>query len=672
MSIQLEGSALSDLNQALRREWLETNGLGGCAGSTLSGAHGRRDHGLLVAGAEGGRPPMVLLSRLDETLYLPHAEEAEGADAAAGTRGAEVFELATNVFPGPNVYPQGYRYLTSFKRDLFPVFDYEAGGIELRKTIAAVDGETATLVTYEVLAAPRPFLFELRPFVAGRDARSLSRANATLSREATFERSVLHLAPYAGLPEIFVKAPGATFHYQPDWWFHFVLAADDAREDLFTPGVLRFELAAGDSLGLLIATADPAGRDPLALFTQERQRRVKLLAKLPVADELTRVLALAGEQFSLRRKATERTLAAGFPGGEESTAETLVALPGLLLATGRLDDAKKVLRTVARAVGKDGELPDRLSAAAEGVAGATALDGGLWMFPAAWRYLAASGDEDFVRETLLPALRRIAAAYERGTAAGVRVGEDGELTVAHGERAGAPVELNALWAAALATWAELEAGLGEAQAAKALAERARRTARRFTERFWNADTEALFDRLEGGASERRHAEIRPHQILALALPHPLLPKAKAGRLLETLESELATPFGLRDRPVSEGGEEGPSPTWTWLLGPYLTALVRVRGAAGRKQALAHLAQLEPHLLDGAVGTIAEIVGAEAPHAGQGHVASAISVAELLRAYVDDLHPVKPAPAPRAAKAKPATRPATKPARRPRPAGEAEA
>lgn len=644
MSIQIEGPALRDLNEALRREWLETNGVGGWAGSTLAGAHARRDQGLLVVPGEEGRPPVVLLSRLDETLYLP----CEG--------GADVFELGTNLFPG-GVYPQGYRHLSSFQRALFPVFEWEAGPVRLRKTIAAKEGEAATLVVYEVLEAPAAFLFELRPFVAARDVRSFARANDLLVRDATFERSALHLAPYPELPELFVKAPGSTFHYQPDWWYHFRFAGEpaDSQEDLFTPGVLRFELAAGDRVGILISTADPAGRDPLELFDQERRRREKLAERLPVQDELTRLLAVAADQFSLRRGASERTLAAGYPGGDETLADTLIALPGLLLATGRLDDAKRVLRTAARAVAKDGSLPDRLAAEPA----FTSLDGPLWMFPAVFRYLEAGGDEGFVRDSLLPALLRIAAAYDRGTAAGVRATEDGLLEVEGGFRAGLPVELNALWAEARATLAALAARLGEPAAAKAAAERARRTARRFVERFWNDAAGAFFDRLEGGA---RHAEIRPFQVLALCLPHPVLPKAKAARLLETLEAELSTPFGLKDRPLSELEEGRASRAWTWLLGGFLTALVRVHGAAGRKQALRLLEELEPHLLDGVVGSIAEVVEPYPPHAAHGRLAAAASVGELLRAYVEDLHPAPaarpsaPAPRPKKAAAKGAPAP----------------
>lgn len=618
MTIQIDGSALRNVNDALRREWLETNGLGGWASSTLAGAHTRRDHGLLVV-AQDDRPAFALLSRLDETLYVPRSpREQEPAH-----EGADVFELGANVFPGPNVYPRGYEHLASFTRGLFPVFTYEAGPVRLQKTVAALDGEAATVVVYEVLEAPGPFLFELRPFVAARDVRSLAHANATFSREASFGRGILHLAPYADLPELFLKAPNATFHYQPDWWYQFSLVEEQAQEDLFTPGVLRVELAAGDRIAVLAATADPAGRDPLDLFAKERRRREKLLEGLPVRDELTQILATTADQFSLRRSATQRTLAAGYPGADETTAETLIALPGLLLATGRLDDAKKVLRSLVRAMGKGGALTDRLTAAGEPTF--ASLGGALWMFPAAFRFLAASGDEAFVRETLLPALGRIAAAYERGTAAGVKVGEDGLLAVARGERAGCPVELNALWLEALATLGELETRLGDAAEGKAWTARGKQAARRFVELFWNEETGALFDRIENGEGGVRHAGIDPHQVLVLALPHPHLPKAKASRLLETLETELAQ-------------------NWTWLLGSLLTALARVHGASGRQRALTLLAEIEPHLLDGCVGTIAEIaeitetLEPEAPHRPHGRIASAASVGELLRAYVEDLHP----------------------------------
>jgi glycogen debranching enzyme len=285
MPIQLDREITQDFERAAGIEWLEPNGLGGWAGTTVAGAHSRRYHGLLVAAT---RPEQrtVLLSRLEETLHL------------AG----ESFDLGCNRFPG-TVAPRGFEFLASFRKDLFPVFEYEAGGVHLRKTVAAVAGENTTLVLYEVLEARGPFVLSLRPFLAARDQHALTSANDTLAGETAFSESTLRL------PGVFVAVPGADFQENPQWWYRFEYELErqrgvDYQEDLWTPGVFGRELAAGDRLGVIISTEEPDGRDAFALFEKERKRREKILAGLPKPlqkDELARQLALAGDGFLVRR-----------------------------------------------------------------------------------------------------------------------------------------------------------------------------------------------------------------------------------------------------------------------------------------------------------------------------------------------------------------------------------
>ncbi len=533
--IQIDREITQDYERASGLEWLETNGLGGWAGTTVAGVHSRRYHGLLVAATQPPGRRMVLLSRLDETLHV------EG----------ESFELSCNQFPG-TVIPRGYEHLASFQKDLFPVFEFEAGGVRLRKTVAAVDGENTTLVLYEVLEASGPFILSLRPFLAARDEHELSAANPRISQEAPFENAVLSLRPYPDVPELFVQVPGGDFRPNPQWWYRFEYERDrrrgfDFQEDLWTPGVLGRELQAGDRLGVVISTRSPQGRDAFDLFEKERKRREKIVKALPVQDDLARHLALAADNFVVRRGPQQRAILAGYPGVGERSRDAMIALPGLCLVTGRFEDAKKILRAFVKN-------PDSTSA-----------DASLWLFVAAWKYLQSSSDEDFVRQTLLPALRKAVRAVGRGAFDGITVDASGLLS--------GGMEVNALWYNALAILAEIETRLGDSEEAKRLRQRAKRVQKRFQEVSWDEE---------------------PGQVFALSLPFPLLPKANAVKVLAAIEEKL---------------DPG-------MLGPYLTALVRVRGAAGRKKALSILEALKPRL-------------AEAD-------AQAWSVAEVLRAYVEDL------------------------------------
>jgi glycogen debranching enzyme len=612
MSILLDREITQDFGRATGIEWLEPNGLGGWAGTTVAGAHSRRYHGLLVAATRPERR-VVLLSRLDETVHA----------------GGESFDLSCNQFPG-TVAPRGFEYLASFSKDLFPVFEYEAGGVRLRKTVTAVEGENTTLVLYEVLEAPGPFVLSLRPFLAARDQHALASASEAPAPGSSFTGGVLQLRPAVEEPEVFVAVPGADFQANPQWWYRFEYEADrrrgfDFQEDLWTPGLFGRELAAGDRLGVVISTADPHGRDAFALFEKERKRREKLLKSLPKAlegDELARQLVLAGDGFLVRRGTQQRAVVAGYPWFGELSRDAMIALPGLCLVTGRFDDARKILRQAARNL--DGS-----------------VDAPLWFCVAGWKYLQATNDEDFARDTLLPAMRRIVQAYQKG-------------------HPGKPVEVAALWANALAILAEMEKRVGDPDEAKRRAREAKGAQKSFEETFWNEAAGTLYDVVDG---EQRDAALRPNQVIALSLPFPLLPKAKAARVLEAVERELYTPVGLRtlapghpdDRPRSEGDlsererayHQGT--VWSWLLGPYLTALVRVHGAAGRKRGLAAIEALRPRLAEAGVGSLSEVFDGDAPHAPRGCIARALSVAEVLRAWVEDLQaPPKP-PAKRSSK-----------------------
>ena len=538
--IQIDREITQDYERALGLEWLETNGLGGWAGTTVAGAHSRRYHGLLVAATEPPSERTVLLSRLDETLHL------EG----------ETYELSCNQFPGA-VIPRGFEHLTSFRKDLFPVFEYEAGGVRLRKTVAAVDGENTTLVLYEVLEAPGPFILSLRPFLAARDQHALAAANPRISQETPFESGVLRLHPYPDVPEVFVQAPGADFRPNPQWWYRFEYEKDRRRgfefqEDLWTPGVFGRELAPGDRLGIVISTRSPEGRDAFALFEKERKRREKIVKALPVQDDFARFLALAADSFVVRRGPNQRTVVAGYPGFGERSRDTMIALPGLCLVTGRHEDAKKILRAFAK-----------------GPADQASVDAPLWMFVASWKYLQATGDEAFVRETLLPALRKVIHRYDKGMLQELKTAES-----------------NALWYNSLAILAEIETRVGDPEEAKRLSQRAKRVQKQFQETSWNE---------EAGA-----------QVHVLSLPFSSLSKPKAAKLLATIEEKVDL-----------------GTTWSPLLGPYLTALARVHGAAGRKKALAVVEQLKPRLIEAGVGSPSEGF-------------DALSVAEVLGAYVEDL------------------------------------
>jgi len=640
-----------DFERGAALEWLETDGLGGWAGSTILGAHTRRYHGLLVAATQPPVGRMVLLSRLDETVTV------EGVGGGA-------FDLACNRFPGA-IHPRGFEHLASFRKAVFPVWDYAFAGVTLRKTVAAIDGEPTRLVLYELLEAPGPVRLALRPFFAGRDFHATAHANDWVRREGTFSEGSLLYRMYDGLPEVFIHVPGAAWQSSPDWWNRFQYDRErerglDFEEDLFTPGVLSVDLAPGARLGVMLSTIDPAGRDAFALLEAERRRRAAVLDAFGNPDPFCRALVAAGDSFIVRRGEDLRTVIAGYPWFSDWGRDTMIALPGLCLVTRRFAEAQGILRAFARAV-SEGMLPNRFPDQGETPEYNT-VDASLWYFVAVWKYLQATGDESFVRGELLPVLEDILAWHRRGTRHGIKEDADGllasgapgvQLTWMDAKvgdwvvtpRRGKPVEIQALWINALSILAALREHLGGDGGD--LRQRAEIAAARFNDLFWNEAAGCLYDNVSDGEPD---ASLRPNQLLALSLPFPLVTGERAERVLRAVEAKLLTPFGLRTlapddpayKPRCTGGaaeRDGAyhqGTVWPWLLGPYLTALARVRGEAGRRQGRELLAAFVPHLGVAGLGSVSEILDGDPPHTPRGCIAQAWSVTEILRAAVEEM------------------------------------
>ncbi|GGF03548.1 amylo-alpha-1,6-glucosidase [Hymenobacter cavernae] len=645
-----DATITQDFNQAVSREWLETNNLGGWASSTISGAHSRRYHGLLVAAT---RPPVdrqVLLSKLDETLII----------------GGQRHDLGCNQYPGA-VQPQGYQYLTQFRRDLFPEFTYEAGGVTLRKTIVALAGENTTLIQYEVLAAEASFTLELLPFLAGRNCHDFRHADDSSQPDFTRTDDVFQIRPQPSSPDLFISVPGATYEPRSLWFYQLEYAVEQERgesthEDLFSPGSFSLPLDLGATVQILVSTSSPAGRDAAALLAQEQQRRTALLPPNAAPDSLQRILTLAADQFIVRRGADLKTVVAGYHWFTDWGRDTMIALPGLCLTTGRLADARLILQAFAESV-SEGMLPNRFPDSGEAPEYNT-VDATLWFFVAIYHYRQASGDDEFVRETLLPVLLDILAWHQRGTRFGIHVAEDGLLSAGEeGQqltwmdakvegwvvtpRQGKAVEINALWYNALRIASALAYDFSSPEKGQEMEAQASQVFAAFQPSFWNADLGCLYDCLPPDGLP--DASIRPNQLFALSLPFPLLTGERAAQVLAVVEKHLYTPVGLRSlspedpryQPIYEGslrqrdGAYHQGTVWSWLLGPYVDALLHVYGPdLGRQKARQVLDALTYHLREAGVGTISEIFDGQAPHRPRGCIAQAWSVAEVLRVAVE--------------------------------------
>ncbi len=637
---------LKQYDFASNLEWLETNGVGGYSSGTVSGSNTRRYHGVLVAAT---RPPvgrLVVLSKLEETIVSTDKR----------------FELSSNRYPGA-IYPQGFQYLKSFERNVFPEFVYEAGGIEIKKTIAGIHGENTVVIVYEVLKAKGKITLELLPLASCKDYHSEARANDSIYKNYLFDEGVFQTMNYEACPEIFISVPGSSFVDSKSWYYNYEHTIEQQRgldytEDLFTHGHFEVGLKEGDKLGVVVSIEDPRGRDAIGLLEKEKSRRESLMKPFAYHEGLRR-LSLAADQFIVKR-GDLNTIIAGYPWFADWGRDTMISLPGLCITTGRYDDLKNILRAFANSV-SEGMLPNRFPDHGETPEYNT-IDATLWFFVAIYKYYQASKDKAFINE-ILPVLNDIIDWHYKGTRYNIRVDEsDGLLAGGHDgvqltwmdakvgnwvvtPRRGKAVEINALWFNALNILSHFSNECGDGVSSKKWKEKADRVNESFNEKFWNELRGCLYDFIDG---DEKNTDLRPNQVFAISLPFPLLTKQRATKVLKVVTDQLYTPYGLRSLERSHpdykhlcngdifcrDGAYHQGTVWGFLIGPYIDALLFVKGEKGRRDAAKIIEDLMTTLDDACVGSISEIFDAEEPYTPRGCFAQAWSVAEVMRVAVE--------------------------------------
>jgi predicted glycogen debranching enzyme len=661
--IQFTKETCCNLDAALRREWLETNGLGGFASSTIVGLNSRRYHGLLVAATKPPVGRVVMLSKLEETLFIE----------------SQPFDLSANRYPGV-VHPQGFRYLKQFRLDPFPVFTYEIEGIEIEKTVFMIHGENSTVVQYELKKNNHPerinnLRLELRPLIAFRDYHSTTHENGAINPEVEQRPGLATMAPYQGLPSLHLAHNAVELRKTGNWYRNFEYDAErerglDFSEDLFNPCVLRFDLFLGRQASVIASTEQRDVAQAAKFRQAEIARRNNVVASSPVEDAFARNLAAAADQYIVSR-GDQKTVIAGYHWFSDWGRDTMIALPGLTLPTGKPEIARSILRTFAQHVDQ-GMLPNRFPDAGETPEYNT-VDATLWFFEAARAYLAYTGDLEFVRNELYPVFVDIISWHVRGTRYGIKVDPSGLLSSGESgvqltwmdakvgdwvvtPRRGKPVEIQALWYNALCIMEDLAHRFSDEAGQKRYRNMATVASWSFNRLFWNEDTGCLYDVTNGALSD---PSIRPNQIFAVSLTHSMLSPERAKCVVQKVQEHLLTPYGLRSLaptdpqyrsryaggPVERDGAYHQGTVWPWLMGPFITAYVKVNqnNESARRQASEWLAPLKDHLADAGLGHISEIFDGDAPHRPSGCVAQAWSVAEVLRAYIEDVKNIRPAP-----------------------------
>ncbi|MBI3696237.1 MAG: glycogen debranching enzyme family protein, partial [Acidobacteria bacterium] len=378
--ISVDSETCRDYSRSSKLEWLETNGTGAFAMGTVSGANTRRYHGLLVASL---RPPVerfVLLSKLDEEVSI----------------GERKFALGANQYPG-TVHPSGFQYLAGFRLDPSPSWTWEVDGARIEKRVWLVGGKQTVIVEYR---GDRACRLRVRPFLAFRDYHSLAHANDSLDGRVQQNEKAVEIQPYSGLPALTFHHSGAAFEVAGGWYYNTEYLEDlyrglDFREDLYCPGVFTFEMTPGSPVRV-VGTIDP---EPW----QNGQ-----------AGRLT-PLETAADQFRVRRADGKPTIIAGYPWFTDWGRDTMICIPGLLVARGLVEEAREVIRGFLEHLNQ-GLIPNRFPDHGERPEYNTA-DATLWMFQAVHACEQAGADMSF----FYPAGKEILAWHERGTHHGIGV-----------------------------------------------------------------------------------------------------------------------------------------------------------------------------------------------------------------------------------------------------------
>lgn len=663
----------------VRREWVLANALGGYAMGTVMGVPTRRYHGLLVAAMAPPVLRMLTLAAIDDTVILDP------------TGRATAHRLTRFHFASAPDRPCQHPSLVKFEKEDRVRWTFELpspdGPVTVRKTVELADGRNAVNIRYELPEGVDARL-ELRPLIALRDFHSLING---------YEHPIVdrELPGLSGSPGVLVArqdlgvhitARGAEeFQLQPDTWRSIELLVErerglDDREDWHCPGVF---VAQGPGTVELTATTDASGREGWEGARDARRRRRRGMIDAALAGvhhagdtrARTRIaqLAAAADAFIVRRTGSgpgKTTIIAGYPWFADWGRDTMICLPGLLMTTGRHEEAFDVLRTFATAQ-RRGLIPNRFDDHA-GPAHYNTVDASLWFVHACCQWLAVTGDRVRFAEQLRPACERVVRAYLDGTDYNICV-DPGDGLVAAGSpdtqltwmdakrdgvvftpRHGKPVEINALWVHALRSLA-LAAGQDDAKLTNQLREHAERAAASFRVEFLEGPGGGLTDCLTPQPQARglqwdRSTEIRPNQIFAASLEHAPLTQPERRAVVGVVREHLLTPVGLRTLAPADPGYEpvynGPlfrrdrayhnGTAWPWLLGPFCEALLRSErfSADSRTEAVDRLLTLADSVDGLSIGQIPEIADAEPNRSGRhrfdGCPAQAWSIAETLR------------------------------------------
>lgn len=638
-----------NFNEISSKEWLVTNGLGGYASSSLTGANSRRYHGLLVAAFNPPTDRRVLVSKIEEIVFV----------------GEDMFELASNNY-GSVVHPQGWQHLVSFDRSPIPRWIYQVNDQQIAKTIFMPQGENTTVISYQNLGN-QAITLHLNPLYVYRDYHSMFHENGFYNYFIEQADSFLKIYPHYGSEPMYFAFSSGIFNENRNWYKNFTYLHEqerglDFQEDAYSIGNLELVLEPNQECFLTFSTNAKVLTQSSSELREVEISRINTL-KGTQTDTFLQDLVVSANQFIVQRKSTQsESIIAGYHWFTDWGRDTMIALRGLCISLGHQQTAQRILGTFFNYL-DDGMLPNRFPDNSQDPIEYNTIDATLWLFVALYEYHQKFDDLAFV-EKHFDKLLEILDAHKNGTRYGIHVTEDGLLAGGKGiaqltwmdarvgdyvvtPRHGCPVEVNALWYNAL----KITVAFGKELNKKTDLYHVllKKFEKNFKLKFWNEagylnDVIMLNNEVDNS--------IRPNQIYALSLPFSLLNEKEQEQVFENVHQHLYTPYGLRTLSPNDpnfratyGGDQWQRDTayhqgtvWPFLLSEYWQAYLRINkfSKAAKLQMHQSLEVLKNHFYENdCVFGISEIFDGLEPKLGKGTANQAWSVGAIIKLLVEN-------------------------------------
>ena len=651
-----------DIEELLNKEWLLSNSKGSFCSSSVLGCNTRKYHSLLTGSQNPPANRVLALSTCQELI----------------NDGNKQIELSHIEFSG-SFTGSGIHFIERFEKDFGVHFEYNLKFAELVKSIYLLPEMNVMAMVYKFRNVEKMFDFSVRPFAAMRDFHSLvNTSEISLSSTWQEEGITVNREDWPDL-ELFIKSDEMWFEENKQWWHNFYYRKDkqrqqDCRESLWSPGMLKRQIDGPCRIVIWASIGDNSLKDEVSELDIDivvsdldlRHREIVNNHNSTKRDAALKCLYAAANEFVVERNVKgEKTnsILAGFPWFLDWGRDTFIALEGLLLETEKYDEALSVLKTFAGSV-CEGMIPNRFDDYGDNPH-YNSIDASLWFIEAAFKYHNRTHNTKQFNDFMIPTICEIIERYTVGTRFGIHCDEDGlvmggseetQLTwmdakcnnEAFTPRYGKTVEVNALWYNALCNMAEYyRIYCPDKKQEDKYSLKAQQVEKSFNKLFWNDSLGWLADCvLPDGTQDMT---LRPNQIFAVSLSFSPLSITRQSKIIEIIEKELLTPYGLRSLSNKDPRYKGrylgnqyerdsayhQGTVWGFLIGPYIEGYLRVNDFSNEHKQIARtkLKPLLHHMMnESCLGSVSEIFDGEAPHTPRGCFAQAWSVASLISAY----------------------------------------